>query len=631
MPNQDDIRNLPIDIAFARLGEWLVDRKRIPSDWRKRLAAVRAKVSAAFSSLPKDIDPYFQTLDPEGIGYLEAKQIYDILLKSAPESRNIFGRLSGASGTWESIVRSFEKDHIYLGEAAQTMVQNVNYEIPYQKKQVQRTQQQLSELERKEADIKRNAALSAAKFLEACQELGLQGTNVRLELLETAKTSLPNTFKRILEVLSGDSVSQAIEFYSSFIRDVHSEKDKAVRTVLPNLRNILENPPSLSVSLGSEVLDTMKVEASVDESNYATGDMDVAADIIDWDITVDSSQIDWDIGTVEETDDAGNGLGPYEMVNASEIFPNSSPNEGVESDMTLTNKEEDGLVPDVSVLDISWDIGVEHPRVDLIKDVGLSNTMPEYHTSIPDIVTENQGVPEQKSQLLETEYRNKVLDDLFEIKAFLYQRLMELTNDETLSLQHQVQAVAPLVLQQYASDTIQKMLSDVSSAISSLTNRKTRDLIMILNSKRSSSVPTLTVQNNYWTFSSTHLVTQSIVFGVRFCDLIITTLITIPDEFWQYQVFDWDRNFRFQDRLVSTLEEKKLHEVKLKEGLKDLAVKRMELQNSLTSLWPKQEAVVAKTRELKRLCESTLSTMFEGRPVNIIGEINALLSCSHTA
>lgn len=49
--------------------EWLVDRKRIPSDWRKRLAAVRAKVSAAFSSLPKDIDPYFQTLDPEGYFY----------------------------------------------------------------------------------------------------------------------------------------------------------------------------------------------------------------------------------------------------------------------------------------------------------------------------------------------------------------------------------------------------------------------------------------------------------------------------------------------------------------------------------------------------------------------------------
>lgn len=49
-----------------------------------------------------------------------------------------------------------------------------------------------------------------------------------------------------------------------------------------------------------------------------------------------------------------------------------------------------------------------------------------------------------------------------------------------------------------------------------------------------------------------------------------------------------DLNFRFLDRLVGTLEEKKHHEVKLKEGLKDIAMKRMELQNSLSSTWPKQ-------------------------------------------
>lgn len=46
--------------------EWLVDRKRIPADYRKRLAAVRAKILTAFASLPKDLDPYFHTLDAEG-------------------------------------------------------------------------------------------------------------------------------------------------------------------------------------------------------------------------------------------------------------------------------------------------------------------------------------------------------------------------------------------------------------------------------------------------------------------------------------------------------------------------------------------------------------------------------------
>ncbi|XP_016470055.2 CDK5RAP3 protein homolog [Nicotiana tabacum] len=558
MQSQDDIRNLPVDIAFARLGEWLADRKRIPADWRKRLAAVRAKITMSFASLPKDIDPYFHTLDVEGIGYLEAKKIYEILLKSAPESRNIFGRLSGDAGVWEAIVRAYEKEYIFLGEAAQTMVQNVNYEIPYHKKQIQKTQQQLAELERKETDIKRNAAVSASKYVEACQELGLQGINVRSELLETATKSLPTTFSRILEVLNGDSVSRATEFYSDFVKDAHTEKDKTAAVVLLNLRSVRERPPSTDVSISSEVFEVMKAQGGYNDLGQMTVETDIAADGIDWDITLDSSQIDWDIGTVEETEENGNGLGPYEIVNASDILP-SPRNDSVESHQT--SKEEGFSAPEVSASEISWDISVDNPQVDVIEEDSSQNNAVELRSLQNNLTAE-------RSPLLETEYRNKILDDLFEVKAFLNQRLIELRNEETTSLQHQVQAVAPLVLQQYSSDIIQTMLSDVSSAISLLTNRKTRDMIMILNSKR------------------------------------------------------------FLDRLLNTLEEKKRQEAKLKDGLKDLSTRRMELQNSMSSSWPKQEAAIAKTRELKKLCESTLSSMFDGRPVNIIGEINALLISS---
>ena len=194
---------------------------------------------------------------------------------------------------------------------------------------------------------------------------------------------------------------------------------KTSGTVLPNLRDIIGNPPSLSVSVGSEVLDNLNVQASLNDSNHLIGDMDVAGDCIDWDITVDSSELDWDIGTVEETEDTGNGLGPYEIVNASEILQSSSPNEGVESNKTLLNKEEGGLVTEVSSSDISWDIGVENPQDHVIEDTGLSNAVPESHTSIPNIAAETQEITQQKSQLLETEYRNKILDDLFEVCPYL--------------------------------------------------------------------------------------------------------------------------------------------------------------------------------------------------------------------
>lgn len=127
--NSSDIQNLPIDITYSRLGEWLIDRRRIPADWRKRLSLLRARIASALKSLPKDLDPWFQKLDPENTGYLEAKRTCVILSESTPEVRNIFGQLSGAAGEWQAIVRAFEKDYLYLGEAAQIIVQNVNYEM----------------------------------------------------------------------------------------------------------------------------------------------------------------------------------------------------------------------------------------------------------------------------------------------------------------------------------------------------------------------------------------------------------------------------------------------------------------------------------------------------------------------
>jgi len=548
MHDPSEIRNLPIDIAFGRLQEWLVDRKRVPHDWRKRLAGIRARVASAFAALPRDLHPSLLALDPEEIGYLEARKIYGILLDSNTETRNIFGRLTGSAGEWESIVKAYDKDHVFLGEAAQIMVQNVNYDIPYQRKQMQKTQQQLAELDRREADIKRLAALSATRYVEACQELGLQGINVREELIESAKT-LPSTFSKILEALNSDPVSNAMEYYTTFVKDCHTEDMGNCVSVLHKLKELQANPPSLHVSVYNEIKSSL-VEAP---ESHEQIDSNVAADDIDWDISVDANEIDWDIGAVEQpVEESGNGFGSYEIIDANiELAGSENYNVSV-ADKSL-NKD---LASSES--GICWDITADSSE----EIASIQNAPSEFKQP------QSQMVTEDRSQLLEKEYRNDILDDLLEVKSFLTQRLGEMRNADTSSLQHQVQAVSPFVLQQHAPDSLENMLVEVSSAISLLTNQKTLDLIMILNSKR------------------------------------------------------------FLDRLVSTLEEKKHHEVKLREGLGDLSVKRMELQNALSSSWPKQEAAITKTRELKKLCESTLSSVFDGRPVHIIGEINTLLSSS---
>ena len=76
-------------------------RKHLPADWRKRLQAIQAAAATEAKSLPPGISQH------ESMSYVAAKEIRDKLAGSADKS--LFGNLKGSAGSWDKIVKAYEK------------------------------------------------------------------------------------------------------------------------------------------------------------------------------------------------------------------------------------------------------------------------------------------------------------------------------------------------------------------------------------------------------------------------------------------------------------------------------------------------------------------------------------------
>jgi CDK5 regulatory subunit-associated protein 3 len=140
------------------------------------------------------------------------------------------------------------------------------------------------------------------------------------------------------------------------------------------------------VSVCAEVQNSL-VENSNPNPNLG---LSTSIDGIDWNITMDKTQIDWDIGAVEEQlEESGNMLTAHEISNSN-----------VEGDQSSDKVE-----------GINWDVGIENLLVDMEPQV-QDATIEEH---VYELVETGASGQEERSQLLETDYRNKVLDDLFEV------------------------------------------------------------------------------------------------------------------------------------------------------------------------------------------------------------------------
>ena len=97
---------------------------------------MREKIGNALKDMPEHSE-IRELLSGTNINYFHCVKIVDILKETEKDTKNFFGQYGSQRMTdWKEILAMYQKDDIYLAEAAQLLIQSVTYELPGFKKQI---------------------------------------------------------------------------------------------------------------------------------------------------------------------------------------------------------------------------------------------------------------------------------------------------------------------------------------------------------------------------------------------------------------------------------------------------------------------------------------------------------------
>ncbi|KAH7491964.1 hypothetical protein PRIC1_002566 [Phytophthora ramorum] len=555
-----DKRKLPIDIQYKQLLEALVDRRIVPHKWLEQHKQIRDAIAALYPELPLTSDQLskFRSKKPshEEINYFDCKFIFQCLEQSDEgASKNFFGQYtSPVLKRWNALIRQYEKNNVFAAETARIIAQNTAFEIPFLKKSIQQNEKQVADNNRKMADLTRSIAEYKRKLETSCIEMGISGGNFREEL-RRLPLELPSIFDGVAKAICCDEIVSAIKYHEALQTYLHdceipvlapaetpsstssSKKDKKNKKKGKKLA-ALEDQPEITTGEPFElVIAPPKFFNAIDElrnasdditEQVATLDFEAEAAEISWDISLDDSgtaevgEIDWGIETVASTE------------------PTAANDAPVEIDWDITPSEVVEPVNEVTATDVSAGVAEESAdastTIDQATRVGL---------------------------LDDNAFRTRVLNDLLELRAFLRQRLVELSSNDSVAFANQFQGSSPL-LEQQSGAKIEAFQASVDQAVSLLTSKRLQQLALIKTSER------------------------------------------------------------YLDRHVASLDMLTKHMDKCSREIHTLEDKNVDLIDATKNVQPQINALVATTKKLKNELEAALPVLFKGYKVNIVGEVNSL-------
>ncbi|XP_034234687.1 CDK5 regulatory subunit-associated protein 3 [Thrips palmi] len=429
---------IPIDIHTNKLPDWLISRRHCIRDWQPEVELIRERINNAIQDMPihKGIT---KLLSGTYINYFHCLKIVEILKETEADSRNVFGRYgSQRMKDWQEIVRMYEKDNVYLSEAAQMLVRNVQYEVPGIRKQISKCEQMQNECERRETELKKQENSALKEFNVSCQKLGIKGKSIKKELVERCQ-ELPTVYKEM--ALALPSLGPAAKLYKAFM-DFMCEPD-GKRECVPLLLFMIENGNTTTYEWIHKEK-PLKVEEPIFNISLDDEDESKKSDVIDFGDGIDfgdsSGGIDFGEDVQVETGDIDWGSG-----------------DGIQIDSSSGAEE------------IDFNISLEESGIE-VQGGGLEGG----------VASGNEAL-----NLLDNPVtRMDFINDLLEVESFLKIRIHELSSGGSDMLSLSQLQNSETLLQAQTIESVQEKLKNVQTMITKMNDPTLHHLYTIRHSPR---------------------------------------------------------------------------------------------------------------------------------------------------
>ena len=383
----------------------------------------------------------------------------------------MFGGLKGLAGEWDAVAQAYGKGNLGLAEAGLGLVQCTDYEVPHQRRQLAKFRQQLRDLDRREGEYTKLAAASRRRFTDECAAVGIAGRSVESEL-GALRGELPATFEGVAAGLRKGAGERALGYLGAFL--AHTEVPFNAEAAFPALREIQNaSQDAAAAQAWARKQDGEKEEAGgggpeicwdlADDGGLAGGEG--AADS-----PAEPAGIDWDFDVAEA---GGNGVADAAEGEAAAPV--------VEVDWDLGAEVEGGAGGEAPAA-VNWDIEMEAGEgaaegedLEVVWDLGDGQADADAAGGVGGlaVVTEaggEGGAARPGVQLNDPDFRARLLDDLYELQAFLAQRVSEAAA---------CGPGAPAEVEAETPESLGELQTWATEAIDALTCKRTTLLLML--------------------------------------------------------------------------------------------------------------------------------------------------------